>query len=316
MPPHAECWTLPIRARRLVTMRINDRRTRSIPHRDPLLCFQQLEPRFALAGNVTVTVQDGLLRFSGDAVDNRLEAAFDSSSGQIRIRGIVASGSQTMLTVNGRQMAETMIAGVTSISASLGRGSDGLIITGDWARQVPLQLQSLSVNLGRGRDNSLQVLLTTTTNGLAADSGVGNDAFLLTNCSFAGATNIVTGDGADTFDARGCAFTSISYDAGAGNDSFVCEPYTNETTAGCFVERDVTIAMGDGNDGVRIDKTTILGTLSCSLGRNNDMFRMNRLTTARVYQVNGNADTDTLRLAAGVVTPAGFVGFEILAPLP
>lgn len=289
---------------------------RPTPSCDRLLSFQQLEPRFALAGNVTVTVQNGLLQFSGDAADNRLEAAFDSTSGQIRIRGIVASGNQTMLTVNGRRVAETMIAGATSINASLGRGSDGLIISGDLARQVPLQLQSLSVNLGRGGQNSLQVLLTTTTNGLSAESGAGDDAFFLTTCSFAGATNIVTGGGADTFDARGCAFTSISYDAGAGNDSFVCEPYTNENTAGCFVERDVTVTMGDGNDGVRIDKTTILGTLSCSLGRNNDGFRMNPLTTARVYQVNGNADTDTLRLAAGFVTPAGFDGFEILTPLP
>jgi hypothetical protein len=286
------------------------------PRRDRVLSFQHLEPRLALAGNVTVAVQNGLLQFSGDAADNRLEAAFDSSSGQIRIRGIVASGSQTMLTVNGRRVAETMIVGATSINASMGRGSDGLIISGDWARQVPLQLQSLSVNLGRGGQNSLQVLLTTTTNGLTAESGAGDDSFLLTTCIFAGATVVVAGGGSDLFNAYGCAFTSISYDGGAGSDYFVCEPYTNENTAGCFIERDVTVTMGDGNDGVRIDKTTILGTLSCSLGRNIDEFRMNRLTAARVYQVNGNADRDILRLAAGVVTPAGFDGFEILTPLP
>ena len=287
----------------------------AVPGRNRPLSYQQLEPRFALAGNVTVSVQNGVLQLNGDAADNRLEAAFDSSAGQIRIRGIVSSGSQTMLTVNGRRVAETTIAGATSINASLGRGSDGLIVTGDSARQVPLRLQSLSVNLGRGSQNDLQVLLTTSINGLSVESGVGDDTIILTTCIFAGVTNVVTGDGVDSFHARGCAFTSISFDAGAGDDGFVCEPYT-ENTEGCFVERDVTLTMGDGNDGVRIDKTTILGTLACSLGRNNDTFRMNRLTSARVYQVNGNADTDTLCLAAGVVTPAGFQGFEILSPLP
>lgn len=288
----------------------------SIQNHGHRLAFQQLEPRFALAGNVTVSVQNGLLQINGDAADNGLEASFDADSGQIHLRGFVSSGSQTMLAVNGQRVAETTIAGVTSISASLGRGSDHLTVDGDWASQVPLRLQSLSVNLGRGTQNSLQVLLTTTANDLTVTSGDGDDSVLLTSCIVAGFARIVTNAGNDTFDARGSAFTSIVFDGGAGNDAFVCEEYTNENTAGCFVGRDVTVTMGDGDDGVRIDKTTILGTLSCSLGRNNDMFRMNRLTTARVYQVNGNGNTDTLRFAAGVATPAGFQGFEILAPLP
>lgn len=290
-------------------MRVVQRRNRS-------LTFQQLERRFNLAGNVSVSVQNGLLQIHGDAADNRLEAHYDSTSGQIRVRGIVQSGSPTLLTVNGRQVAETMVAGVTSINAELGRGNDGLIVEGDHARHVPLRLQSLSVNLGRGQ-NSLQVLLTSATNGLTVTSGAGDDSITTTDCIFAGVSSIVTNAGNDSFDARGTAFTSLTFDAGSGNDAFVCESFSGNTnTPGCFFEQNLTITMGDGGDGVRIDNTTIQGTLSCSLGRNNDMFRMNRLTTARVYQVNGDGDRDTLRLDAGVAMPAGFQGFEILTPLP
>lgn len=300
-------------------MRVVQRRNRS-------LTFQQLERRFNLAGNVSVSVQNGLLKISGDAADNGVEVRYDSTSGQIRVRGLgpgvdglgrVQSTSPTLLTVNGRQVAETMVAGVTSINAELGRGKDGLIVEGDLValgaqfREVPLRLQSLLVDLGRGQ-NSLQVYVTSATNGLRVTSGGGDDFISTSNCIFAGVSSIVTNDGNDIFHAQGTGFTSLTFDAGRGNDFFSCLFFADESLPGCFFEQNLTITMGDGEDNVNLENTTILLTLSCSLGRNNDNFRIDRLTTARVYQVNGDGDRDALVLDAGVAMPAGFQGFETL----
>ncbi|MFM9010344.1 MAG: hypothetical protein ACKON8_05575 [Planctomycetota bacterium] len=65
--------------------------------------------------------------------------------------------------------------------------------------------------------------------------GAGIDSIVLTKCIFAGPTSVVTNAGDDTFGARGCAFTSIFFDAGLADDAFVCEPSTNETTPDGFV---------------------------------------------------------------------------------
>lgn len=280
-----------------------------------MLTFQRLEPRLPLAGNVSVSLQNGGLRIQGDTAANYVIVEFDHPTGLVRVAGHDLANSPTTLTVNGRRVAEATFAGVSSINATMGRGSDWFTFKGDQVgfTTYPLRLQSISVNLGIG-DNFLQGLDTTSTDGLTVRGGSGDDSVVLTNCIFAGASDISLAGGDDGVDLRGVAFSSLSVNLGGGADDFVSESFS-DNSPGCFFDGNLSIAMEGGSDGVRIQKTQVRGTLSCNLGGGEDQFRLRGLiggtTVVGTYAVDGGTQRDSLFLEANAILPAGFFGFEV-----
>jgi len=242
---------------------------------------ESLEQRAMMAGNVSASVEGGILFIRGDATANGVLVR--NGSGGIEVVGTAAGGSAT--TINGS--ASFTATGVTKgVTVELAKGNDtiglanasgpvtlpGAVVVemGEGADQASARINNtgaVTFNLGKGADtttfgpSSLGTLVVNT-DPLLVD-GSGADHVTLTGVRAARAAVIRTGAGDD----------SVRID---GNSSFPLS---------------LTVSVDDGNDHVDIlgaaaSPMNVGGALTVNSGRGNDSVNVQNVNVNGAATIN------------------------------
>ncbi|MEX0613839.1 MAG: hypothetical protein WD229_17105, partial [Pirellulales bacterium] len=110
-------------------------------------CFESLEQRQLLAGDVVLNVVDGNLTIQGDALDNKIMVTAGAEAGSFVITGL-----DTTTVHEEGQPATTdpvTVTGVKNIRAALGEGNDLIAVVGANVRG------RLGIRTGAGDDRVL-----------------------------------------------------------------------------------------------------------------------------------------------------------------
>ncbi len=230
------------------------------------LCLESLEQRELMAGNVQVTVKQGVLRLVGDDRANAVEVYQDAScrSGQFLVVPVASSGPIDTL-INGRAGTPQKFSGVTrGIQADMKGGDDALLIVGPGAytASVPGPV------------------------GVVVDMGAGDDYFGLSNVKVAGSCTISGQAGNDRIRV-GLSTIKINLviDAGGGNDDVAL----NDTKVG----GNLTASMGAGDDQLRIYGTSA-DSIYTAMGDGNDYFLIRDSSSNALPSFDGGNGKDTL----------------------
>jgi len=226
----------------------------------PQLGLEALESRLAMAGDVTLSIEDGgVLRIVGDAAANQIEIGQERGLAWVRGFTVNDNGAQGNTLIrsawNGAASNRVMgIEGIRSIVIELGDGHDRVVagtpmprnvrlIDGQWvADPASLTLDSLTIRGNAGNDSILVGRCDIATD-LVVTTGQGND-FVLVIDSEVGRrieVNVYGGDNMVTFD--GAYSESIQITAGDGNDI---------VSMGHFGTDSLTISTSGGGDRINI----------------------------------------------------------------
>ncbi|MFN9720985.1 MAG: beta strand repeat-containing protein, partial [Planctomycetota bacterium] len=274
--------------------------------------MEWLESRALLAGNVLVTLQDGLARITGDNNDNAVEVVASGSS--VVVRGLNGT------TINSGASAFTLATSSTtfpgSLVAMLGAGNDsisvrsGVTISGTTRLNGEAGNDALAVsgtltgrvalNAGAGTD-SIAVLNVTAPGGLRLDSS-GTAVIAISGSTIGSALDISTGNGSDEIVVTGTTVNGhTSIVTRNGNDDIVLK---NSTLRGRFylsadrgddvaiidsttIERESHLWMREGEDAVQVQGTSVLSSkffVGQLLGQNATEIKL-PATVSRLRQV-------------------------------
>jgi len=245
------------------------------------LMVQGLESRAMLAGDVTVSVTDGILRLQGDEFSNDIVIVRLNTTGQgtkVAIHGTNASGVVTTR-INGQDSIE--VEGITKGAIlGLGNGNNRLEIgntsSGDHARQ-PVDFQG-RVKIGASSGNDRIAVSIYSNSGVAINAGAGDDKIYMIKSRFHNLT--VNSDplpvegrepvgGDDEVRMRSIIATGAVAIAGGIGDDQVWAVLNNTGYWG-----NVALNLGDGNDRIEVGLSVkFQGGVSISGGNGSDVLR-------------------------------------------
>jgi hypothetical protein len=226
-------------------------------HRRKLRC-DSLESRLLMAGNITSSLDGGVLTLTGDQLDNLSFVNGTGVPGQVVVQPVATTidGSTTPKTFNG-------------VDSVVVNGNDG----NDQFSFQNLAVTDLTINLGNGNDfmvtatqfgpNSVGV-----TGALVVDAGTGNDVVQL---------------------FRTFGDYDMTVNAGDGND-FV-QTYSNSADT-------VTVNLGQGFDTLNTAYLTAFGVWTVHGGTESDLFSVITSSARDVAFFFGEDAADTLAFNA------------------
>jgi hypothetical protein len=223
--------------------------------------FEALENRSMLAGNVTAAVTGGNLTITGDDSANIISLT------QVASGGWKITGSATK--VNGSTKAFTTDPVTGNINITLNGGNDTLVMT---KGNIPGHLTIL------GNDGADVTTLSSLTIGtfLHFEGNNGNDTLAVTNVQVSDPTFLF--------------FSSI--DMQDGNDTVVLNH---------FIDQDLEVTLGTGNDALSIANSSYLGgpfqRLIINAGDGTDVVSLANVQTGPLSVDMGPGKKDTLTLA-------------------
>ena len=227
------------------------------------LQVESLENRELMAGNVSVSVQNGNLYITGDAARNHVEVR-QSSPGVFRVNGVTIGGAATKIN-NATNGVFTTSAVRGNVVISLGGGDDQL-------------------NFGTGDNRVINV-----PNNLSIDMGSGSDFLSIRDVKTGGNLGVNTGTGVKD--------ETHVYKADVGGHLGINDPnsvnsgdYDIATVNNCKVKGQLQFVLKGGNDNVDVISTAA-DSLYADLGAGNDFFRMN-YTKPRLFTAIGGSGTD------------------------
>jgi hypothetical protein len=280
------------------------------------LRIESLEQKQMLAGDVTVSVLNGVLTLQGDDLDNQVAISAGETAGSFVIHAL--DGTQIILG-DAEGAAELVVDGVRrGLVANLGDGNDVLRINEASFRG------NVAINMGEGDDRvSIGVAPEVTEASLTTDddadidlpsvqigqsllirTGAGNDTVVINDTRGRGSLGVSTGEGDDTVrlglasegeeeaeldDEVLVSFAhGVALDLGAGADDL----FVNQLRAGAFHANG-----GAGADTMRIDgvKTHVMN-VSGGRGEEADSVVLNDVAT-RLLTVTLGAGDDSLTLS-------------------
>jgi hypothetical protein len=277
------------------------------------LSFESLEIRALLAGNVTASINDGIVTIIGDDAANAIRVGSQGFSGQ---------------TMEG---APTSINGVPNGSFDWGPGAFGIRIQmqggGDFVR-TDNTVFSLVADMGAGNDNFLGFIMRTSTE-LIVDGGDGDDAITLTGQerlnrfrNTIGTSAVLRGGaGGDLIDLTNTdASRELVIYGGAGSDLI--------KTLGGSVSNLLYISGEAGSDRIEVSQYRIQNYLTLDGGEGFNSFKVDTASPEIGMAVYSGSDADYLETNGGalgytafimgggndymIVTIAGFVGTDWL----
>jgi hypothetical protein len=249
-------------------------RRSSVPTRKLLL--QPLEPRLALAGNVTASLIDGRLAIIGDDAANEVFVG-DMGGGRFVVRGMTGTtGAPT--TINGQ--SEVVIENVFGdVSVDLGGGNDlfYLVAESDWNGGNPF----------------------------ASTWQSGGFAPLLSSHGYAkvyGELKVNLGNGNDTAVITGSASAGMRIEGGLddGDDGVFVRTAADRATSAFHLD------MGQGNDYAALSMNNIVNLIAVDTLAGNDTLYMKVRTDCDLYVNTGDGD-DYLAMQ-GQFGESGFSG--------
>jgi hypothetical protein len=279
------------------------------------LRIESLEQKQMLAGDVTVSVLNGVLTLQGDDLDNQVAVSAGETAGSFVIHGL--DGTQLILG-DAAGAAELVVEGVRrGLVANLGNGNDVLRINEASFRG------NVAINMGEGDDRvSIGVAPEVSEASLTVDAdaeldlpsvqigqsllirtGAGNDTVVINDTRGRGSLGVSTGEGDDTVrlglasegeeaeldDEVLVSFAhGVALDLGAGADDL----FVNQLRAGVFHANG-----GAGADTMRInDVKTHVMNISGGRGEEADSVVLNDVAT-RLLTVHLGAGDDSLTLS-------------------
>ena len=271
------------------------------------LGLESLESRCVLAGNVVASLSGTTLTLTGDDLANSFNVIRSGSN-------VVVSGlSGTSIVLKGQTAGASSrtfaVSDFNKLSISIvGKGGDDVVTLGSTSAANPLDMKSLSIDLGVGADRvfiddtrlvlggSAKITLGTSSQlerdqlsvyGLYVDgnltvaTGGGNDFFNIdSDTSVRGKLSVDLGTGDDDGWIDSGAYGSIDVRTGDGNDSFYTGLDTNHTvhvTATGAVSYD----FGNGNDRVTFGILDFNSTFSVKTGAGDDQVTFKGWQVAR-----------------------------------
>lgn len=249
------------------------------------LCFDSLEERNLLAGDVSAAIVGGTdLVITGDTAGNAVRVGGTSIPGEY----IVSRGDSTT-TINGA-MTPFTASGISNLIINLGDGDDRLnvayvrvsgnvsIDTGSDAGKdlvrVALAEVSGTFDVHTGDGNDELILSALRVDGAATiDSGGGDDKLYLSVGKFGGSFGVSTGNGSDFVSLSAvniAGTTTVDTGADTGRDRVVIIASRFQSAA--------SIDLGDGDDKLIITFSRFDSTLSADGNLGNDALvnRFNR----------------------------------------
>jgi len=261
-----------------------DRRFRS-------LCFQPLENRSLMAGDVTVAVNNGVLQITGDSTENSVQI---SQAGKIwKVRGVGT-------TINGNADVQSF-SGVANISINLGHGNDTLVATKGKLRA------GANDGLFEIRDDGgMSTITLTNVNVKEFDVQTHNEAdqLFLTKCSAAEIvveTFSVRDEAGDHILFANCKLGNVSVSTSGGNDSITVA--NTAVSAECLLRTNSELSSTDpasfsanDADSVMIYGSRIKQDFALLAGEGSDIFVLSRVQfKADVLIVTAHAENDSIQ---------------------
>lgn len=288
------------------------------------LQLESLEDRYALAGDLTAVLANGVLTITGDDSAN-IAALTSDASGQITLTG-------TDTTINGGT-DPVSFTGVNSVNVRLRGGDDELTVvngsgaTPSIAALTPVDIvRHLHISGGDGLDR-----ITVSANvagGLGIDGGAGNDVIDVADSSAGRSVGVYGGSGDDTITVSNTTVDhSFCVEGGTGNDTITVDTVTGAKEGGIsgwsgddsisvlnssfrnlgiagwsgidtitlegITARNVGVEAGTGDDTVSMTDVVVTDTLFAHLGDGNDSLSVNT-SSARLAWFLGWRGTNTL----------------------
>lgn len=279
--------------------------------------YQVLEPRKMLAGDVTATVNDGLLQIIGDAEGNEIIVAG-------RPDGTATVFPIGDTTINGSSDPFVVTTSLDDVDVQLNQGDDnatiqGLVLSqslrvrtnaGDdttFVHHIEVQrfeqfagdgddtlefnnVYSLGSILISGENNDDVVSITNLAAGTSATIQTGNgvDTVAIDNLGVTDNINLNTGDAGDQVILTGRVYGyRANFLLEQGNDSLNILPATSSETA-TFL-RELNIEGGDGNDSISMDAS---------------------VTSPRTTNIDGGDGSDSIEQAGASLRDASISSIE------
>jgi hypothetical protein len=236
------------------------------------LRLESLEQKQMLAGDVTVSVVNGVLTLQGDELDNQVAVSAGEAAGTFIIRGL----DGTLLHVGDAEGAsELVVEGVRrGMVANMGAGNDALRINEASFRG------NVAINMGEGDDRvAIGVVPEVAESSLTTD---GDAAIDLPSVQFGQNLVIRTGSGNDTVvinNTRGRGILGLS--TGEGDD-----------TVRLGLSSETTEEAAELNDEVLV---SFVHGVALDLGAGADGLFVNQLRSGG-FHANGGAGADTMRI--------------------
>lgn len=236
------------------------------------LRLESLEQKQMLAGDVTVSVVNGVLTLQGDELDNQIAVSAGEAAGTFVIRGL----DGTLLHLGDAEgTSELAVEGVRrGMVANMGAGNDALRINEASFRG------NVAINMGEGDD---RVAIGVTPEVTEASLTMDDDASIdLPSVQFGQNLIIRTGSGNDTVvinDTRGRGILGVS--TGEGDDTVRLGLASETTEEAAEVNDEVLVSFING--------------VALDLGAGADVLFVNHLRTGG-FHVNGGAGADTMRI--------------------
>lgn len=255
------------------------------PARPLLVAPQQLETRLALAGDVKATLQNGLLKLSGDGADNAvvIERQVAGFGGQgLRVR---STDGSTGIVFNGQRTNDLVFAGVNRLEVNMGGGDDAISV----GSVLSVDLTAALFDLGNG-DDVLNLVRLGVSGSMSIRTGSGSDTVDTGVLRVSSSSTIDTGSGNDrvSFAPDVILQGLLKVTLGSGDDELVAQgpqaayekdfritlvegdeaPSPNEQRKEVEVTfRDVVVKAGDGSDRVSfIGPIDVLGSMTVDMG--------------------------------------------------
>jgi|GEM_PF-1786590 len=250
-------------------------------------CFDVLEPRRTLAGNVAATVLDGNLYLVGDNTSNQIELIVRDGRAIVNgLEGTTVNGGASFQIGNSNSIGGKMFAWLLG-------GDDTLILRNGVA--FP---DSVEIHGGAGEDQ-IGFEAVTITN----DAFLGTDEFADTiamNGTTVGGNLWIWGGSADDVISLKSVTVrnTLILEAGNGHDAVELRDVK--------VNGRSRLDSGKGNDTLNLVDSVFAGNSSVELGRGNDVLRSQQSRFDVGMDLRGNSGMDMVEFSGTTAIPASF----------
>jgi len=236
------------------------------------MLVELFEARVLMAGNVSITIADGVFRLRGDAADNNVGLIADSDTAEV-FR--VAAMEGTTITLNGRPYRNQEFSPglLKQVVVEMGEGDDKFGATG-------CAFFGLFAYSGENGSDSISLTSVRIDGSAALRGAAGNDRFVFSQTTLSGDVTFDGGAGRDRLSIGGLSVAgSFAWTDRSQGSSFFASKLT--------VRGDMTLITGAGTDSIEMIRTAVFGDARVATSDGDDVvvFRGCTFVTGKLVDV-------------------------------
>ncbi len=290
------------------------------------LRIESLENRYLMAGNITSSLEGGVLTLTGDALDNLSFVNGTGVPNQIiaqpvatTIDGVAANkifNGVTAIVINandGNDQFSLQNVAVTDLTINLGNGNDFTVTATQFGPNSVGVTNALTVDAGAGND-VIQLFRSFGGYDMTVNAGDGND-FIQTYSNSADQVTVNLGQGFDTLNTAYLTAFGV-WTVNGGTESDLLSVITSSARDEAFFNggdaadnlafnanefrKDVELDAGFGNDTLSFRNSIVSDNVFIRLGEGIDQANVQN-NTADGFHLHGGTDRDVVTLNANAV---------------